>query len=272
MTGHSISRSILSRRWLLTLCQTLVGVAIIGVWQGVITFNIVSRFELTPPSGVARQIGHWLRVGVQSSTANTRSLWTEIGATLEVAALGLAIAMIVGTVIGLSSAIVPIIKAFLSPFLGFVNAVPLIVVIPVFVFWLGFGNKPIVLLIAITQTFLIAAVVEGAAREIQGVMVQHARSLGATWAQMVKTVYLPGTVIWVVSVLRQCVGHSIVAAIVFEFFGATSGLGAVIRTAQGNGQAVDVYAGVAVAAIVACGIDIGLRVVDTRVGRYLPQR
>ena len=273
MNASAFTRYVLARRPVLTAMQVGVGIVIILIWQGLISFHIVGSYELSTPWQVVSQIGSWLAHGVPASeTEANQSLWIDIGATLEVAALGLAFALLLGTAVGLLAGILPIAKYFFSPFLGFFNAVPLLILIPCLVFWLGFGNLPVVLLVAITQLFLIAAVVEGAAREIQGVLIQHARALGATWPQMVRTVYLPGVAIWIVSVLRQSVGHAIVGAIVFEFFGANAGLGFLIHTEQINNLPRGIYAGVLVASLVACVFDFGLRMVDKRVGRYLPQQ
>lgn len=269
---NRFDRAVLSHRWLLRMLQVLFGVALIAIWQGLISSGLVLSLALTPPWTVAKTVAHWLSNGSFSAQGTTTHIWIQVGSTLEVAALGFFVGVVVGITLGLLSATIPAAKYFLSPFLGFFNGIPTLILIPVFVLWLGYGDKPAIIIVALGTIFLIAAVVEGAVYEIQGVMIQHARALGANRRQMLRTVYFPGTAIWVVSVARVCVGHAIVGAVVIQFFGARSGLGFVIDASMIEEENQTVYAAIVVTSMVACCFDLLLRMVDRRISRYLPSR
>jgi NitT/TauT family transport system permease protein len=264
-TSHDFAKAILKRRWALRFCQVLFGLAIIGLWEGLSQARVVQSFALPLPWQVADDLGHWFTSG----TGISGSIWSNVGATLEVTVIGFLIGMALGTLIGILSGTVPVFKYAVNPFLSFFNAIPRLVLIPIFVGWLGFGDEPRIIVVVLTNVFLVAAVVQGAVEDIEGVIIAHARVLGASWSQMFRTVYVPGVGIWVVSLSRQCFGHAITAACVSEFFGAKKGLGFLISYGQMQFDAREIYAAVILTAVIGFLFDILLQQVDRRANRYL---
>jgi NitT/TauT family transport system permease protein len=213
------------------------------------------------PYRVATFIGDWFRTG---------TIWSLIGATAQVAAIGLVIGLIAGAVLGFLTGTVRWFYYFFNPILSFMNAIPQLVVLPILVVWLGFGNRSQVAIVVIVNVFLVAIVVQAAIKEIQGELVNNVRVLGASWIQRFTSLYVPGTTIWIVSVTRLCVGHAIVAAIVAEFFGSPRGLGFAIYYGLETFNTREVYSAILVASVLAYAIDLVLKRVDARVSRYLP--
>jgi NitT/TauT family transport system permease protein len=258
-----LNHAFLSRRWAVLTGQLLFGVLIVAIWQGAVSAGIVKSFVLAPPWSVVSQASAWFANG---------TIWTQIGSTLEVAGLGFVIGTVVGTSLGLAAGIVPAFRYFLSPFLGFFNSVPPLIIIPIFVLWFGFGNKPQVIVVTLGLIFLNAAVIEGAVSDIQGVLVLQARALGASRWQMIKTVYIPGIGVWMVTLGRQNVAHSIVGATVVEFFGSRSGLGYLIENSLDRYDTRGIYAAIFIASAIAYLFDTVMRRIDRRVSRYIPPR
>ncbi len=262
---HDLAKAILKRRWAVRCCQILFGLAIIGLWEGLSQGKVVQSFALPLPWQVAQYLGHWFKSG----TGISGSIWSNIGATLEVTVIGFVIGMGLGTIIGILSGTVAVFKYAVNPFLSFFNAIPRLVLIPIFVGWLGFGDEPRIIVVVLTNVFLVAAVVQGAVEDIQGVIIAHARVLGASLAQMFRTVYVPGVGIWVISLARQCFGHAITAACVSEFFGAKKGLGFLISYGQLQFDSREIYAAVILTAVIGFLFDILLQQVDRRANRYM---
>jgi NitT/TauT family transport system permease protein len=256
----SLSSAILRRRWAVIGLQIAFGVLVVAIWQALTAWHIVMAFALPLPGQVAMFIGHWFRTG---------TIWIQIGATLEVTLIGFAVGVAAGTVLGVLMGTVTFIKYYMEAFLAFFNAVPRLIIIPIFIVWLGFGNEPQILIVVLVNLFLIAAVVQAGIDEIQGVLVNHARALGATWLQLLRTVYLPGVGIWIVSVSRQAFGHAITAAAVTEFFGAQKGLGYLIEQGLISFNTREMYSAILVTSGVGVLFDFVLRRIDRRASRYL---
>jgi NitT/TauT family transport system permease protein len=193
-----------------------------------------------------------------------------IGATSQVAAIGLVIGLAAGALIGFLTGTVRWFYYFFNPVLSFMNAIPQLVLLPILVVWLGFGNRSQVAIVIIVNLFLVAIVVQAAIKEIQGDLVSNVRVLGASWSQRVTSLYIPGTTIWIVSVTRLCVGHAIVAACVAEFFGSPRGLGYAIYYGLETFNTREVYSALIAASVLAYLVDLVLKRVDIRVSRYLP--
>jgi NitT/TauT family transport system permease protein len=243
--------------------QVLFGLAIIGLWELLTVTNAVNPIAMPEPWHVATFIGDWFRTG---------TIWSLVGATAQVAAIGLVIGLAAGTLLGFLTGTVRWFYYFFSPVLSFMNAIPQLVLLPILVVWLGFGNRSQVAIVIIVNVFLVAIVVQAAIKEIQGDFVNNVRVLGASWLQRVTSVYIPGTTVWIVSVTRLCVGHAIVAACVAEFFGSPRGLGYAIYYGLETFNTREVYSALIAASVLAYIVDLLLKRVDTRVSRYLPSR
>jgi ABC-type nitrate/sulfonate/bicarbonate transport system permease component len=226
---------------------------------------VILSFGLPTPWKVASFIGHWFRYG----TGVSGTIWVNIGATLEVVLIGFVLGMVIGTLIGILSGTIPAFKYFINPFLSFYNSIPPLVMLPIFIEWLGFGNAPQIIIVTLLNVFLVAAVVQSAVEDIQGLFTNHARALGANSWQLLRSVYLPGIGIWLASLARQCFGHALAAACVSEFFGAKEGLGFLINYGQVAFNIREIYAAVIITAAIGVLFDVALSWVDHRANRYL---
>ena len=69
-------------------------------------------------------------------------IWTHIEATFGAALLGLALGVIVGAFLGVSAALLPWIGEILDPVMTVLNAVPRIILAPLFVIWFHLHVMP----------------------------------------------------------------------------------------------------------------------------------
>lgn len=257
---RNLTDRIIANRWALLSLQVAFGVLVVAVWWALVSSGAIKDYVLASPPQVVSELGHLFSGG---------AIWHDIGATLLVTLAGFAGGVILGTVLGVLSGTVPWLGYYFRPFFSFFNSVPRLVLIPVLIVWLGFGfemQSTVVLLIIV---FLIAITVEAGVAEIQGDLVRNARVLGASWLQLMRTVFIPGVGIWIISVARQSVGHAFAAAVVAEFFGAALGLGALINSGQQEFDTSQIYAAIVITAVLALLADQLLKLADRRVGQYL---
>lgn len=86
-------------------------------------------------------------------------------------------------------------------------------------------------------------------REVNPVVLANARILGAKRSSLLTQVYFPAAASWILSSLRTSVGFAVVGAIIGEYLGASAGLGYLIAQAEGNFDAVGVFAGIMILAM-----------------------
>jgi NitT/TauT family transport system permease protein len=104
------------------------------------------------------------------------------------------------------------------------------------------------------------------------VIIDNARMLGASEHQLIRHVLLPSALTWIFSSLHVSIGLAIIAVVVGEYMGASSGIGYLIAQAEGVFDTTGVFAGMTVLAI---GVLLVGGVVDRlerRLLRWKPER
>src|SRR6184192_3114715 len=98
------------------------------VWELMARFGILNPFYAPPPSEI-------LRV-VYSLFAEGRIL-SHLEATFTAALVGLVIGVALGIVCGFAAALIPLVAELLEPVMMLLNAIPRVILAPLFVIWLG---------------------------------------------------------------------------------------------------------------------------------------
>jgi NitT/TauT family transport system permease protein len=160
------------------------------------------------------------------------SIWPHLEATFAAALGGLAIGVIVGVLLGAAAAILPVIAELLEPVMILLNAVPRVVLAPLFVIWLGIGIASKVALAFILVAVLIFFTVYTGIRQVDRKLVERVITLGGGRGTLLREVYLPSVTAWVLGNLKVAVGFAFTGAVVGEFVAATKGLGYLLSFAQ----------------------------------------
>ena len=238
------------------LCQALLGVAILGAWQGLANMGKLDRFFFSRPSDVAARIIQWLRTG---------SIWPHLIVTLEEAALAFVLGASAGVVMGFALARAPRIGALLDPYIRLLNALPRVVLAPIFLLWFGLGIWSKVALGITVVFFIVFFNTHQGVRDVDRVVVDNARMLGASEWQLVRHVLVPSAMTWVFSSLNISVGFAMIAVVVGEYLGAARGVGYLISQAEGTFDTTGVFAGMAVLSAVVLMVGWGV----SRLERWL---
>jgi NitT/TauT family transport system permease protein len=145
------------------------------------------------------------------------------------------------------------------------NALPRVVLAPIFLLWFGLGVWSKVAL-GVTVVFFIVFfnTLEGV-RGADRVLVDNVRMLGATEWQLARHVLIPSALSWVFSSLHISIGFAMIAVVVGEYLGASRGVGYVISQAEGVFDTTGVFAGMTVLSAVVLLVGWGV----TRVERWL---
>jgi NitT/TauT family transport system permease protein len=229
-------------------------VLLIGGWALVsrdpVWINLIGS-----PTLVADQLVAWLP---------DSGFWLDMGLTTLEAALGYALGVAIAIL--LVAVIVPVraLDRFFAPFIAMANALPKIVLAPLFILWLGFSITSKVLFVAAGIFFLIFYGVYSGVRSIDQVLLDNARVLGATRLRLVTDVYLPSIVGWLISSLRLSSAWALTGAVVSEYLGSNSGIGYRIALAQQTLDPSAVIAGIVAVAVLAVAVDRALVLIESR--------
>ena len=159
-------------------------------------------------------------------------IWPHLEATFTAALVGLALGIIVGVLLGVLAALIPLVAELLEPVMLLLNAVPRVILAPLFVIWLGIGVASKVALAFILVSVVIFFTVFTGIRQVDRKLVERITTLGGNRWALLRHVYLPSVASWVLGNLKVAVGFAFTGAVVGEFVAASRGLGYLLSFAQ----------------------------------------
>jgi NitT/TauT family transport system permease protein len=253
-------------RFNLLLLQVLVAVAGVALWYVLTTYPIFGKLLLPPfffsnPVDVASQIVAWFASGV---------IWKHLWVTLIESVLAFVLGSIGGVLIGFWFARQPRTAAVFDPYVKMANALPRVVLAPIFALWLGLGIWSKVALGFTLVFFIVFFNVYQGVKEVSPTVLANARMLGMSERQLMRHVYWPSALSWMFSSLHTSVGFAVVGAVVGEYLGAAAGLGYLIQQAEGVFDVAGVFAGMFVLAAFVIVIDAIVTVVEKRLLVWRP--
>jgi NitT/TauT family transport system permease protein len=229
------------RRTAVLVWQIVLGAAVLTLWQTLVSLKILDAFFVSRPSDIVQRVAVWAVSG---------SLWRHLATTLEESLLGLLIGSALGISFGFSLGRSPFLARILDPYIKGLNAIPRVVLAPLFLLWFGLGIWSKVALAVTLVFFVMFFNTYQGVRDADRVLIDNARMLGASEGQLVRHVLIPSALTWIFSSLQTSLGFAMVGAVVGEYLGATRGLGYVISQAEGTFDTTGVFAGMTVLAIV----------------------
>ncbi|MGJ5207599.1 ABC transporter permease [Bradyrhizobium sp. HKCCYLR20261] len=255
----------MSRVTLLAL-QLLVAVVAITLWQFLATVPVFGRILLPPfffsnPVDVFAQVVKWFSTG---------TIWKHLAITLWESILAFTIGSLGGVLVGFWFARKPLVAAVFDPYVKMANALPRVVLAPIFTLWLGLGIWSKVALGVTLVFFIVFFNVYQGVKEVSTVVRDNARMLGMSERQLMRHVYWPSALSWMFSSLHTSVGFAVVGAVVGEYLGSAAGLGYLIQQAEGVFDVAGVFAGMFVLSAFVILIDICVTLVERRLLVWRP--
>jgi NitT/TauT family transport system permease protein len=196
-----------------------------------------------------------------------RHLWVTLVETM----LAFVVGTVLGVVVGIWLALAPAASALLDPYIKAANAMPRVILAPIFSVWFGLGMASKVALGVTLVFFIVFFNVYQGVREISPVVLANARMLGASRRQLLRYVYLPSAMSWVFASLHNSVGLAFVGAVVGEYLGSAEGVGYLILQAEGVFDINTVFAGVLVLTAFALVLDGVVSIVERRLMVWQPR-
>jgi len=256
-------RRFADRRSGLIVLQLMLASAVLLAWEVGAASTLLDPFFFSRPSAIVLRVAQWTASG---------AIWVHLSTTFMEAILSVVVGGFLGILIGFTLAGVPILAALLEPYIRIANALPRVVLAPIFLLWFGLGIWSKVALGVTVVFFIVFFNTYRGIREVDQAMIDNVRMLGATQSQLVRHVLVPSALTWIFSSLHISIGMAIIAVVVGEYLGASRGIGYLIAQAEGVFDTTGVFAGMAVlaAGVLVVGGLVGR--LERRLLRWKPER
>ena len=181
-----------SRNGSLRTYQILMLAAFFAIWHVMTSPTLVpplyfdnadkAAFFFGEPLEVLKRLWRWFVTG---------DIYEHLGITLLETMLAFLIGTLLGVAIGLWLALSPTSSAIFDPYIKAANAMPRVILAPIFFVWFGLGVASKVALGVTLVFFIVFFNVFQGIREVSPVVLANARMLGATSRQVLRYVYVP---------------------------------------------------------------------------------
>ena len=192
------------------------------------------------------------------------AFWSALGDTVTGWAIGLAIAVGAGVVVGVLLSVVPYLREATASTIEFLRPIPSVALIPLAVLLYGTELKSVLLLVVYASFWQVLIQTLYGAQDVDPVAEETARSYGlGAWAR-VRHVLWPTALPYVMTGVRLAAAVALILAITAELVIGAPGLGQQIAVAQTSQAVPELYALIVVTGLLGLLINVGARTVERR--------
>lgn len=201
---------------------------------------------------------------------NSATFWEGLGNSMTRLGAGYGWALVLGILLGLVGGSIDAIRNTLKAAIIVLQSIPSIAWVPLFLILMGFGNLPIIVVVAVGAFFPTALSVMNATEGVDKVHIAAARVMGASRIQMLKRVYFPAVTPELITGAQLAFGNAWRALISAEMIvGFSAGLGKSLAYSGEIADMTGVMTNILVIAILAAVIDqVILERIKHRLLRY----
>ncbi|MHB1237185.1 MAG: ABC transporter permease [Gallionella sp.] len=244
----------------------LVPIVLLALWQWLSSQAIVNPMILPAPTKVLARWWEYLMPAQAYDPATSGYLaWMFSGEMIRDAyasmyrvtagfVVGAILALPLGLIMGANDRVY---KLF-NPLIQILRPIPPIAFIPLSILWFGLGNPPAIFLIVIGAFFPILMNTIAGVRNVDGIYIRAARSLGAGQTTMFLRVILPAATPYILTGMRIGVGTAFIVVIVAEMIAVNNGLGYRILEAREFFWSDKIIAGMFTIGLLGLAIDTGM--------------
>ncbi|MBI4310982.1 MAG: ABC transporter permease [Chloroflexi bacterium] len=191
---------------------------LVAAWEGVVELFDIPAWKLPAPSAIGAEL-------VASRALYARHAWVTLGEAL----LGLGLAFVTGLGLALLMAFFRGFQRAAYPLIIASQTVPIIVIAPLLLIWVGYGLAPKVIVVVLITFFPIVINTMDGLRSVDPDMVNMMRTLGARRWHIFTKVQVPSALPYLFSGAKVAVTFSVIGAVIGEWVGSSAGLGYLTR-------------------------------------------
>ena len=212
-------------------------------WQGVASLESVDDLTLASPVET-----------FEALRDDWALLWDNALVTLVEVVLGLALATVLGVTFAVAMHLVRPLRDAAYPLLVGSQAIPVVVLAPIFVLAFDYGIGPKLAIVALICFFPITVNLLDGLRSVEPELLKLMRSLGASRLRTLRSVEQPSSLPFLFSGLKVAATVSVIGAVFGEWAGAEEGLGRLVLLGNNQLQTPRVYAGIVLLTLMAVAL------------------
>jgi NitT/TauT family transport system permease protein len=228
-------------------------------WIALSASEVVSASFLPSPQAV-------LSAGFEM--ARSGELLSDLAATAQRVLLGFGLAVLISVPLGIFMGAFPAGQAVLEPVIGLLRYLPASAFIPLLIIWLGLGEPSKVALLFVGTVFFNTLMTADVVRTVPHSLIDVSYTLGAYRNEVLRKVVVPHSLPGIIDAVRVNAAAAWNFVVVAELVNSTAGLGYRIVRAQRFLQTDRIFAVLVVIGVAGVAIDVALRLLRSRVGRW----
>ncbi|MBI2527232.1 MAG: ABC transporter permease [Candidatus Rokubacteria bacterium] len=263
-------------RWTVLAWRLALLVAFLGAWEYLTGIKALSKtpglywidpFFISRPSAIARRLAYL------SSDQVRLTIWAMALSTVQSTVWGFLVGISTGFVAGLVLGRNDRLAGIFEPYIIAFNSLPRIALVPLITMIFGFGLLAKIVLAWTIVFFIVFFNTFQGARSVDADLIHSARFLGASEAQIMRTVIVPSALAWTFASLTPSISFALIGVVVGEFIGGESGggLGYLIIQSLGTLNAADMMVALMVLGVIGIVMALGIKQVESRLLRWRPE-
>jgi ABC-type nitrate/sulfonate/bicarbonate transport system permease component len=226
--------------WLPAIATAL---ALLILWEVLVEVLDVQRWLLPPPSVISIELFESFDIFVHHAGTTT----------LEIV-LGFVVSVVLGVVIASGIVWSRTVERSIYPIIIASQTIPIITLAPLLIIWVGTDIMSKVIVIVLFTFFPIVISLVTGLRSVDQEMVDMFRTLGASPWQTFRKLMIPSALPNFFAGLKVAAVVSVIGAVIGEWFGASAGLGWLMKLAGPQFQTARVFAAIVVLSILAMAL------------------
>ena len=228
------------KRW---LPSGLIIIGVIGLWEWLVATNEIPAWKLPAPSGIGMEL--WASRGL---------LLGHTWVTLEEVLIGFAVALFSGVTLACLINHSRTLEQVIYPGVVASQTIPIIVIAPLLLIWLGYGIQHKVFVVALISFFPIVVNTVDGFKSTDPDLVNLLKTLGADRWQIFRKVHAPSSLPFLFSGIKIAITVSVIGAVIGEWVGSSEGLGYLAIRSKAQFLSERVYATVVLLSLMGIGL------------------
>src|SRR5438309_651827 len=233
------------------LPAALIVLVLLGVWEGYVRLWAVPKWLLPAPSVIAMTL-----------VVSRALLLDHTLVTLLEVVVGFGLSLLCGVLLACGIAVSRTLERALYPFVIASQMVPIIVIAPLLLIWVGYGLTPKIIVVALTAFFPIVVNMVDGLRSVDPDAVNLLRTMGASRWQIFVKVQVPTSLPFLFSGLRVAMAVSVIGAVIGEWMGSSQGLGYLMIRSKPQFLTERVFAAIVVLSVMGVALFVLVGIVE----------
>ena len=201
--------------------------------------------------------------------AGSGELFADLWATVQRVLLGFGLAVLVSVPIGIVMGTLQAGQAAFEPLIGLLRYLPASAFVPLLIIWLGIDEPSKIAILFIGTVFFNTLMTADVVRGVPTALIDVSYTLGARRGEVLRKVIVPHALPGIIDAIRVNAAAAWNLVVVAELVASTVGLGYRIVRAQRFLQTDRIFAVLIVIAAIGVLLDVALRLLRSRVGRWV---